>query len=156
MCTCTCACVHAQRVKSCTDLWAVYDPHILAKWSEIFTKLSAYVKIGLLSWLIMFLGVHVYVCMHSEWKHAHNLGQYTNPHISAEWSQIFTKLSAYIELGVLSWFITFVGVHVHVCMHSMWNHACNFGSIQTIISRPNEVRYSGIFQHMSRLVSWAD
>ena len=63
-----------------------------AKSSQIFMKLSAYVKISLLSWLIMFMGMHECPCMHSTWKYACNFGQWSNHYISAEWSKIFMKL----------------------------------------------------------------
>ena len=69
--------------------------NISAKWSQIFRKLSAYFRIDLLSWLIMFIGMRV--CMHSAWKCACYLGQNTNPHISAKWSQIVMKLSMIIK-----------------------------------------------------------
>ena len=105
----------------------------------------------------MFVGVHVHVCTHSGWKHAGNLGQYTNPHMSAKCRQILTNLSAYVKIGLLSWLLMFVRVHMHTCtpniriiMHATW------GSIQTLISQPNYIRSSLNFQHMSRLVSWVD
>ena len=50
-----------------------------AKWSQIFTKLSAFGKIGFLSLLMRFTGMHVQAWMHSVWKS------------SAECSQIFIK-----------------------------------------------------------------
>ena len=109
------ACTHSGW-KHAINLVQYTNSHISAKCSQILTNHLAYVKIGLLSWFIMFVGVHVHACTHSVWKHAHNSGQYTNPHISAKWSQIFTKLSANVKIGLLSWFITFVGVHVQVCM----------------------------------------
>ena len=44
--------------------------NISAKSSQNLTKLSAYVWFGLLSWLIMFVRMHVHACTHSMWKHA--------------------------------------------------------------------------------------
>ena len=49
--------------------------NISAKWSQIFTKLSANVKIGLLNWLIMFVVVHMTAFMHSICKCPRNSGQ---------------------------------------------------------------------------------
>jgi uncharacterized protein (DUF952 family) len=153
---CARAHVHTQHFKSCTELGAVYNPHISAKWSQIFMKLSAYVKIGLLSWLIMFVGVYVHACTHREWKHVRNLGQYTNPHISAKRSQIFMKLSAYVKIGLLSWLIMFLGVQVNASMHRAWKHACNLGQYTNLhIS----AKWSQIFMKLSAyikisLLSW--
>lgn len=76
---------------------------------------------------MIFLGVHVHTCTHSAWKHACILGQYTNTHTSAKWSQNFIKLSAYVKIGLVSWLIMFLGMYVHVWMQSAWKHACNLG-----------------------------
>ena len=44
--------------------------NISVKWSQIFMKYSVYVKIGLLSWLFLFVGRHMHACIHSACKHA--------------------------------------------------------------------------------------
>ena len=101
--------------------------HISAKWSQIFTKSSAYLRSGLLSWLKVFVRVHVPACTHRTWKHARNFGQKTNPHTSSKWSRIFTKSSVYLRIGLLSWLKVFVRVHVRACTHRTWKRARNFG-----------------------------
>ena len=62
----------------------VTNLNISAKWSQIITKPSAYFRIGLLSWLIMSVCVHMCACTHSRWKRAWNFGQKTNPHTSGK------------------------------------------------------------------------
>ena len=50
----------------CMCYWKCYQVthlNISANWSQIFTKLSAYFRIGILSWLIIFLRMHLWACM---------------------------------------------------------------------------------------------
>ena len=68
------ACVHAQRVKTCMQCACKKGSH--RKCSSdcwIFLKPSAYEYIDLFRWKLMFVGVHMHACMHSQWKHAYNV-----------------------------------------------------------------------------------
>ena len=52
-------------------IWAMSNMthlNITGKCRQIFTKLSAFFWIGLLSWLIMFVHVHVQACTQNMWK----------------------------------------------------------------------------------------
>ena len=75
----------------------VTNLNISAKWGRIFMKPSAYVKIGLLRWLLFFMGMHICACMHSACKHACNLRQESNLHISSKWSKILYKLGIFFK-----------------------------------------------------------
>ena len=56
----------------CLSVWChvlCYQvPHlnIWDKWSQIFMKISAYFRIGLLSWLIIFVSVHIPMWVHEQ------------------------------------------------------------------------------------------
>ena len=50
----------------------------------------------------------------------------THLNISAKSSQNLTKLSAYDRIGLLSWIIMFVRVHLGTFTHSAWKRACYF------------------------------
>ena len=93
--------------------------NISAKCNQIFTKLSANAKIGLLRWLIMSMGMH---CTHRAWKHACNLGQWTNHYISTKWGLIVMKLSRrYQGCTKNNW-----EQYVHACKRNAHKHACMF------------------------------
>ena len=100
--------------------------NISAKWSQIFTKSSAYLRIGLLSWLKVSVCVHVRVCTHRTSNCARNFGLKTNPHISGNSDRIFMKLCRIMEevsrmhqtklIGSIMW------IHLHATCINM--HAC--------------------------------
>ena len=68
------ACVHAQRINLWTQLWTVNKPSYLCQMKSDLHKTFRIYQDGLLSWLIMFIGMHMNVCMQSMWKHPCNLG----------------------------------------------------------------------------------
>merc|ERR1712082_568031 len=49
--------------------------HQAAKFSHIFTKSSAYLHIGLLSWLLLSVGAHMLACTHRTPKRARSTNQ---------------------------------------------------------------------------------
>ena len=51
------------------------------------------------------------------------------PQLLSQMNQIFTKLSGYFRIGLLSWLIMFVCVHMRGCVHSNWKCACYFCSV---------------------------
>ncbi len=64
----SCVCLSVCHHKSNTFL----NHHSAAKWSLNFTKLSGWVKIGLLPLSKILLSTHMHACIHSEPKCAHN------------------------------------------------------------------------------------
>ena len=49
--------------------------------------------------------------------------------ISAKSSQIFTKLSAYFQIGLLSQLIIFICAHMLACTHSMLKRPCTLSNV---------------------------
>ena len=120
-----------------------------------FTKLSAYDYIGLLIWKLMFVGVHMHACMHSEWKHACNVHATKGPLenvlliFRSSWNfQHMIKLISKHENYCL-----LVCTCMHACTVSE-KHACN---VHATRGTPENVLLivgsSWNFQHMIILIS---
>ena len=83
MYVCLSVCLHPISNLSCVCLsvylsvcyqkcYWVTNLNISAKWSQIFLKLLVYFRIGLLSWLKIFMCMHVHTCTQKVWKCAWN------------------------------------------------------------------------------------